>query len=137
MKRISRIGLVSVCWLAGATGCTYADYGGLDISQQSSPPLSLGTPVEISRDSISIPVGAAVLVKAVPFSRNDQPYTAHDDLRLSSSNPAVFGLFEMERTTRIVLTGALVGDACLVVEINEEEVDCFQVHVTPQPTSGQ
>jgi hypothetical protein len=116
------------------SSCTSADYGGLEVTQQSNPPLELnGVDVEVSSREIRLPVGIAVLVKVLPVSGNDQPYTANDELELSSQNPSVFGAFETDRSTRVVLTGASVGRSCLRVVINGEQQDCLSVVVVEQP----
>jgi hypothetical protein len=131
LRHVLKLGLTGCAMLA--TGCVEADFGRLEITQESHPPLTLGgDSVEISEREIVLPVGIAVLIKALPVSGNDQPYTAHDTLELTSSNPSVVGVFEADRTTRVVLTGAHVGEACLSVNINDDEVECFPVRVIPQ-----
>jgi hypothetical protein len=116
-----------------ASGCVEPEYGHLEITQQSSPPSGSGSAkVSVSNSRIELPVGAALLIKALPVSGNDQAYTSEDSLSIVSSSPSIFGVFHTGSGTRVVLTGAHVGDACLSVNVNGREVECVPVRVIPQ-----
>ncbi len=108
--------------------CHSAEYGGVEVTRQSTPPLD----VRVSARGIELPTGIAMLVKVVPYSRSSQPYTSNDELRLSSSDPDLFQTYPTDLPSRVVLTGIRPGEACLRIWIEGEQVDCLPLTVTEQ-----
>lgn len=133
LRSLAGLGLGVV--LAGTLqGCTSAKFGELEIEQQSWPPL----PIEVSASGLTIPVGIAVKFKVKPVSDSTQQYTSNDELRFESANRSIAGVFQIEETSQVVITGARVGSACMRVLVNDAQVDCLQLTIVDQdpPPSG-
>lgn len=127
-RRVFFCRLSSVALTLGISGCHTADYGGVEVTRQSTPPLD----VRVSARGIELPTGIAMLVKVVPYSRSSQPYTSNDELRLSSSDPDLFQAYQTDHASRVVLTGIRPGEACLRIWIEGDQVDCLPITITPQ-----
>ncbi len=133
LRRAAGLGL-GVALSASVSGCTSAEFGELEVEQQSWPPLA----IELSADGLTIPVGIAAKFKVKPISGSDQQYTSNDELRFESANRAVAGVFQLGNTSQVVIAGARVGTACLRVLVNDAQVDCLPLNIVEQqaPPSG-
>jgi len=101
----------------------------MTFQQYTDPP----RPVTVTPDRIELPEGVAFLVKALPISRNEQDYTARDDMALTSANESILGVHEADRITKVVLVGVRAGSTCMRVEVNDREEECIPVEVTENP----
>jgi hypothetical protein len=118
---VKRALLIAALWVLG---CTSPEYGGMTFQQSTEPPL----PVTVTPERIELPEGIALLVKALPISKNEHDYTARDDMALTSGNESILGVHEADRITKVVLVGVRVGRTCLRVEVNDlEEEWCPRV----------
>lgn len=131
MKRAHRLTLAY--GMAIISGCSDPRYGGMVIEQRTEPPL----PVTVENDYIELQVGVAFMVKALPISSNDEPYTARDDMELSSANESVLRVYEADRITKVVLVGAGEGSTCMRVEVNGVDEDCITVEVTERDLESE
>lgn len=133
LRRLGGLGL-GIALLSSLQGCMSAKFGELEIEQQSWPPLA----IEFSSSEVTIPVGIAVKLRVRPVSDSAQQYTANDELRFESANRSVVGVFQIQETSQVVITGARVGSACMRVLVNGAQVDCLQLSVVEQeaPPSG-
>ncbi len=115
-------------------GCIDASFGNLEVEQQSWPPIG----VEVSNSEVTIPLGIAVTLKVKPVSDSSQRYTSNDELRFETMNRSIAGVFQLDETSQVVLTGARVGNTCMRVLVNQEQVDCLRLKVVDQevPPSG-
>jgi hypothetical protein len=115
--------------VGAVVGCTSPEYGGMTFDLRTVPPAD----VSVTPERIELPEGIAFLIKALPYSVNDQDYTARDDMALTSTNESVLGVYEADRITKVVLVGVRVGTTCLRVEINGREEDCIPVEIVENP----
>jgi len=123
--------LARLCWplFLAIVGCTSPEYGGMTFDMRTVPPVD----VSVSPERIELPEGIAFLIKALPYSVNDDDYTARDDMALTSANENILGVYEADRITKVVLVGVRVGTTCMRVEINGREEDCIAVEVVENP----
>ncbi len=108
--------------------CVGPEYDGVEVTVQHSPPLE----TRVSPHGIEMPTGVAMLAKVVPYSRSSQPYTANNELLLSSSDSAVFEAYQARGSSQVVLTAVRPGDACLRIRVDGRQVGCLSVIVNQQ-----
>ncbi|MEZ4452792.1 MAG: hypothetical protein R3B09_25245 [Nannocystaceae bacterium] len=120
---LSRTLLSSALLLAAAAGLTACqpDYGSLDISVESSPPVA----VDIRDHSFEVPLGVAVLIKVEPISGNNNDYVETDEVELDSKDSDVLAVDPGSKARTFVLTGRAVGSTCVQVYVNGRAEECI------------
>lgn len=128
---LARAGLFGVVF-GSATGCFRPEFGHIEVEQRSSSPV----PVDVSNDQVTIPLGIALRLKVKPVSDSRQGYTSNDELAFKTDNASVMESFQIDETSQVVITGVRVGETCLRVIVNHDQVDCLAVNVVAQDATA-
>lgn len=131
--RRGRLGLGTILAAGLVAGCAQPEFGHLEVDQVSNSP----APVDVTSDLVTIPVGIALNIKVKPVSSSRQGYTANDDLSFETENTSVMEAFQIEESSKVVITGVRVGETCLRVIVNHREVDCLRVEVVDQEVAAE
>lgn len=130
--RAGKLGLAAMTAVGLVIGCTQPEFGHLEVDQVSNSP----APVDVTSGLVTIPIGIALNIKVKPVSSSRQGYTANDDLSFETENSSVMEAFQIEESSKVVITGVRVGETCLRVLVNHREVDCLRVEVVDQEVAA-
>lgn len=122
-----------VCLVGGMSlgflsACSDPAFGELEVEHLSSPPVD----VEVKSSGVKIPVGIATVLKILPVSKTSQDYTALDALRITGQNDSVLMVRQVHKSSEVVIAGVRLGDTCIRVIVNDEQVSCLPVSVVEQ-----